>query len=238
MEPKYLARTAALLGEDAIGRLARASVFVAGLGGVGGYIVEGLARSGVGEFWICDSDSVSDSNLNRQIIARTDNIGVCKTDAVAERILSINPDAEVRKLDLFLTPENVPALLREASPDYIADAIDTVSAKLALAVSAREMGIPIISSMGTGNKLDPTRVCVTDISKTHTCPLARVMRRELKARGISHLDVVFSDEPAITPRVEIPGEEGRHPPASAIFVPACAGLAAASHIVTRLIGRE
>ena len=237
MRDEFLTRTAALLGSEATDRLAASSVFIAGLGGVGGYVLEGLARSGVGEFWLCDSDSVAESNLNRQIIATVDTVGRRKTDVAAERVLSINPDAKIHKLDLFLTPENVPSLLRDASPDYVADAIDTVSAKLALAVTAAELGIPIISSMGTGNKLDPTRLCIADISKTHTCPLARVMRRELRLRGISHLDVLFSDEPPITTVCE-GSEGGRHVPASAIFVPASAGLTIASHIVLRLIERK
>lgn len=231
MKPEYITRTATLLGEDAIRRLSASSVFIAGLGGVGGYALEGLARSGVGEFFLCDSDAISESNINRQILATVESIGRAKTDVASERLRSINPEARVHKLELFLTPENVGDILRECRPDYVVDAIDTVSAKLALAVACRELGIPLISSMGTGNKLDPTRLCITDISKTHTCPLARVMRRELKARGISHLDVLFSDE---APASATFNENGRHAPASAIFVPAGAGLTIASHVVKKL----
>lgn len=232
MKPEYITRTAALFGEDAIARLAASSVFIAGLGGVGGYVLEGLARSGVGEFFLCDSDAVSESNLNRQILATVDTVGRPKVELALERLHAINPDARAHKYELFLTPENVGEILREARPDYVIDAIDTVSAKLELAVVCRELGIPLVSSMGTGNKLDPTRLRITDITKTHTCPLARVMRRELKARGIGHLDVLFSDE---TPASATFDEHGRHAPASAIFVPACAGLTIASHVVSKLI---
>lgn len=231
MKPEYITRTAALLGDDAIGRLAASSVFIAGLGGVGGYVLEGLARSGVGEFFLCDADAISESNLNRQILATVGTVGRAKTDLAEERLKIINPDARTHKYEVFLTPENVGEILREARPDYVVDAIDTVSAKLELAVVCRELGIPLISSMGTGNKLDPTRLQITDISKTHTCPLARVMRRELKARGISHLDVLFSDEAPASATFD---EHGRHAPASAIFVPACAGLTIAAHVVSQL----
>ena len=235
MKPEYITRTAALLGEDAIGRLAASSVFIAGLGGVGGYVLEGLARSGVGEFFLCDADTVSESNLNRQILATVDTVGRSKVDVALERLHEINPDARASKYEVFLTPENVGEILREAHPDYVVDAIDTVSAKLELAVVCRELGIPLVSSMGTGNKLDPTRLTVTDISKTHTCPLARVMRRELKVRGIAHLDVLFSDEAPASATFD---EHGRHAPASAVFVPACAGLVIASHVVKRLTKKE
>ena len=231
MKPEYITRTAALLGDDAIGRLAASSVFIAGLGGVGGYVLEGLARSGVGEFFLCDADVISESNLNRQLLATVGTVGRPKVDVALDRLREINPDARAHKYETFLTPENVGEILREARPDYVVDAIDTVSAKLELAVVCRELGIPLVSSMGTGNKLDPTRLQITDISKTHTCPLARVMRRELKARGISHLDVLFSDEAPASATFD---EQGRHAPASAIFVPACAGLTIAAHVVSRL----
>jgi len=233
MNKNYLTRTAALLGDAAIKRLSRASVLVAGLGGVGGYVVEALARTGVEELWLCDCDEVAESNVNRQIVALPENVGRRKTEVAAERVRAINPEAKIHCLDLFLTPENVRSVISDASPDFVADAIDNVSAKLELAVVCRELGIPLVSSMGTGNKLDPTRLQITDISKTHTCPLARVMRRELKARGIAHLDVLFSDEPPIAPRTELLGSE--RVPASAIFVPAAAGLTIAAHIVSRLI---
>ena len=175
-------RTRLLLGDEAMGILSKKAVILFGLGGVGGFALEALVRGGVGRIVIVDYDTVSVSNLNRQIIADTTTLGRLKTDVAAERALRIRPDADIYKLTCFINEENIPQLLESAGRvDYIIDAIDTVSSKLALVEYATEKGIPIISSMGTGNKLDPTRFRITDISKTSVCPLARVMRRELRA---------------------------------------------------------
>ncbi|MBQ8416447.1 MAG: tRNA threonylcarbamoyladenosine dehydratase [Clostridia bacterium] len=232
-----LSRTAMLLGEDAIERLKNARVAVFGIGGVGGYVCEALVRSGVGAIDLFDSDTVSLSNINRQIIALHSTVGKQKTEAMKERILDINPACRVTAHNVFYLPENADSFPLDPY-DYIADAVDTVSAKIELAVRAKEAGVPLISAMGTGNKLDPTRFSVTDLSKTSGCPLARVMRRELKARGITHLKVVYSTEPAaplsILPEKEI---NGRTPPASLSFVPPVAGLILAGEIIKDLIAK-
>ena len=186
-------RSAMLLGEDAIKKLTTARVAVFGVGGVGGYVCEALARAGVGELHLFDNDVVSLSNINRQIIALHSTVGRSKVEVMRERILDINPDCRVVTHQIFYLPENADNFPL-SDFDYVADAIDTVSAKIELAVRATAAGIPLISAMGTGNKLDATRFCVTDLSKTSGCPLARVMRRELKARGITHLKVVYSTD--------------------------------------------
>lgn len=228
-------RTAMLLGEEGLEKLKNAHVAVFGLGGVGGHAAEALARAGVGALDLYDSDTVSLSNVNRQLIALHSTVGRAKVDVMRERILDINPDCNVRTFKVFYLPENADAYPLE-DYDYIADAIDTVSAKLALALRAKEAGVPLISSMGTGNKLDPTRFCVTDISKTEGCPLARVMRRELKVRGITHLKVVYSTEPAAPTVLDIPisPDEKKRPPASLSFVPPVAGLILAGEIIKDL----
>ena len=228
-------RTAMLLGEEGLEKLKNARVAVFGLGGVGGHAAEALARAGVGALDLYDSDTVSLSNVNRQLIALHSTVGRAKVDVMRERILDINPDCNVRTFKVFYLPENADAYPLEGY-DYIADAIDTVSAKLALAVRAKESGVPLISSMGTGNKLDPTRFCVTDISKTEGCPLARVMRRELKGRGITQLKVVYSTEPAAPTVLDIPTspDEKKRPPASLSFVPPVAGLILAGEIIKDL----
>ena len=196
-------RTAMVLGCTAVERLKNAHVAVFGIGGVGGALCEALARAGIGNLDLFDNDCVSLSNINRQIIALHSTVGKPKVDVMKQRILDINPDCKVRTFCTFYLPENADNYpLNEY--DYIADAIDTVSAKLELAMRAKQANIPIIASMGTGNKLDPTRFEVTDISKTHGCPLARVMRRELKARGITRYKVVFSPEEAAPPPIDLP----------------------------------
>ena len=231
-------RTARVLGCTAIEKLGASRVAVFGVGGVGGYICEALARAGVGAIDLFDSDSVSLSNINRQIIALHSTVGRPKTEVMKERIMDINPDCKVTVHNVFYLPENADQYPLDAY-DFIADAIDTVSAKIELIVRAKAGNIPIISSMGTGNKLDPCRLTVTDLAKTTGCPLARVMRRELKARGIHHLTVVFSDEPPVTPPLDAPDAisdaHKRTPPGSLSFVPPAAGLLIASEIVQKLV---
>ncbi len=231
------ARTAMLIGGAALDRLRGAHVAVFGEGGVGSYICEALARAGVGALDLFDNDVVSLSNINRQLIALHSTVGEAKVEVMRARILDINPDCRVTAHRVFYLPENADQFPLSRY-DYVADAIDTVSAKIALAVRAREAGVPLISSMGTGNKLDPSRLCVTDLSKTEGCPLARVMRRELKARGITHLKVVYSSEPVVTRPADAPAppaDERRTPPASISFVPSVAGLMIAGEIVRDLI---
>ncbi len=228
-------RTAMLLGAVGLERLKSARVAVFGVGGVAGQVCEALARAGIGAIDLYDSDTVSLSNINRQIIALHSTVGRAKVDVMRERILDINPDCTVRTYQVFYLPENADAYPLEQY-DYVADAIDTVSAKIELAVRARAAGVPLISSMGTGNKLDPTRFCVTDLSKTEGCPLARVMRRELKARGITHLKVVYSTEPAAPLAWDPPTDpdDKKCPPASLSFVPPVAGLILAGEIIKEL----
>lgn len=228
-------RTALLIGEEAMEILSGAKVAIFGIGGVGGYAAEALARSGVGAFVLVDRDSVSRSNINRQIIATTETIGRPKTEVMRERILSINPEAMVEIRNCFFLPENK-GDFDFSSCSYIVDAVDTVTAKLALVECAREAGVPIISSMGAGNKLDPTAFTVADIYETSVCPLARVMRRELKKRGISRLKVVYSREKALTPRECLSDESKRVIPGSIAFVPSVAGLILAGEVVKDLAG--
>ena len=222
-------RTIRLVGEEAVERLWKSKVFVAGLGGVGSYVVEALARAGVGNFVLLDKDRVVESNINRQLVASYLTLGQLKTAVAADRILSINPQAQVTCLPLFYGKETA-RQVDFSGCDFIADAIDNVTGKLLLAEAAFEKKIPIISSMGTGNKLDPTGFRIADISKTSVCPLPRVMRRELRQRGItSGYTVVYSTE---LPHAEIPSQT----PASISFVPSAAGLLIASHIVKQLAG--
>ena len=230
-------RTAMVLGIDAVEKLKNAHVAVFGICGVGGAACEALARAGVGSIDLFDHDSVSLSNINRQIIALHSTVGKPKVEVMKERILDINPDCRVNTFRAFYLPENADDYPLD-SYDYIADAIDTVSAKLELAVRAKAVGVPLISSMGTGNKLDPTRFEVTDISKTFGCPLARVMRRELKARGIHRLKVVFSPEEAVPAPATLPENaptKGNKPiPGSLSFVPPVAGYILAGEIIKDL----
>jgi tRNA A37 threonylcarbamoyladenosine dehydratase len=233
-----------LVGPDAIDKLKRSRVAVFGVGGVGSFAVEGLARSGVGKFILVDNDVICESNINRQIHATIKTIGRAKVDVMKERILDIDPDAEVETYQLFY-PSDTPGDLLEGRIDYIVDAIDTVKAKLELIMKAKEKGIPIISSMGTGNKFDPSKLCITDISKTSVDPLARVMRKELRDRGIKSLKVLFSSEaPSAVLRPAEEEDDGninkkrKGTPGSTAFVPTSAGLLIASEVVKDIIGRQ
>ena len=234
---KEFEREALLLGEAAMEKLRHARVALFGVGGVGSYAAEALARSGVGNILLVDSDTVSISNINRQLCALHSTIGRFKVDVVAGRLLDINPELNVDTRRDFVLPDNIDRFAFEEF-DYVIDAIDTVSAKLAIVERCNAVGTPIISSMGTGNKQDPTALKVTDISKTTTCPLARVMRRELKKRGISHLRVVYSEEEAMTPLERITTDGGKTVPGSLAFVPSVAGLIAAGEAVKYIVARE
>ena len=227
-------RTRMLLGDQALDRLGQARVAVFGIGGVGGHAVEALARSGVGALDLIDSDRVVLSNLNRQLVATRDTLGMLKVEAAKARVLSINPECEVRTWPIFYLPETADRF-DFTEYDYVVDAIDTVAGKLQLIQAAKAAGTPVISSMGAGNKLDPTAFRVADISETSVCPLARVMRRELKKRGIDHVKVVYSTEPAISPA---PAEEPtgrRATPGSVAFVPSVAGLIIAGEVIKDII---
>ena len=237
-------RTELLLGKEAMDRLAGARVAVFGIGGVGGYVCEALVRSGVGAFDLIDDDKVCLTNLNRQIIATRKTVGRYKTEVMKERILDINPDAIVHTHPCFFLPENKEEF-DFSQYSYVVDAVDTVTAKIALVLEAKAAGTPIISCMGAGNKLDPTAFEVTDIYKTSVCPLAKVMRRELKKRNVKHLKVVYSKEEALTPIEEEKKEEGvaqefksekrRATPGSVAFVPSVAGLILAGEVIKDLI---
>ena len=235
MREQFL-RTEMLLGTRALERLRGARVAVFGLGGVGGYAVEALARSGVGSLDLIDNDTVSVSNLNRQILATHSTVGMRKVDAARQRVLDINPECQVRTYPVFYTPETADSF-DFTQYDYIVDAIDTVTGKLALVEHARAAGTPIICCMGTGNKLDASAFQVADISKTSMCPLARVMRRELAKRGIRHLNVVYSQEEALTPtgwEEEAAALGKRQIPGSVAFVPGAAGLLLAGEVIRDL----
>ncbi len=225
-------RTAMLLGEEAIDCLHRSHVAVFGIGGVGSYVAEALARAGVGKLTLVDDDVVSASNLNRQLVALHSTIGMQKTAVMAARIADIHPDCTVRTLPLRYTPETRAQFFGETY-DYIADAIDSVACKTDLIATALERSIPIISAMGTGNKLDPSRFVITDLSKTSGCPLARVMRRELKQRGIVHHTVLYSTEPPIKPLFQ--PDDTKAVPGSVAWVPSCAGLMLAGYIIRQLL---
>ena len=242
-------RTELLLGKEAMNKLEDARVAVFGIGGVGGYVCEALARSGVGKLDLIDNDKVCMSNLNRQIIATRKTVGQYKTEVMKDRILDINPEAEVNIHNCFFLPDNADEFPFEEY-DYVVDAVDTVTAKIALVMKCKELDIPIISSMGAGNKLDASAFRVTDIYKTKVCPLAKVMRRELKKRGVKKLKVVYSEEMPIKPKDDManncrtncicpPGAqhkctEKRAIPGSTAFVPSVAGLIIAGEVVKDL----
>ena len=242
-------RTQLLLGEEGMKKLADARVAVFGIGGVGGYVCEALVRSGVGAFDLIDDDKVCLTNLNRQIIATRKTVGKYKTDVMKERMLEINPNVKVETHKCFFLPENADDFPFEEY-DYIVDAVDTVTAKISLVMKAKEKGVPIISSMGAGNKLNPAMFEVADIYKTSVCPLAKVMRRELKKRGVKKLKVVYSREQPVTPIEDMsiscrahcicpPGAkhkctERRAIPGSNAFVPSVAGLIIASEVIKDL----
>ena len=230
---EQFSRTAMLLGEEAVQKLRASRVAVFGIGGVGGYAVEALARSGVGTLDLIDADTVAPSNLNRQIIALHSTLGQRKTGAAAQRIRDICPETAVHAHDLFFMPETADQL-DFSQFDYVIDAIDTVKGKIEIILRAQAAGVPVISAMGAGNKLDPTMLRVADIYQTKVCPLARVMRYELKKRGVKRLKVVYSEElPVLRAR---PETDGTKPvPGSVMFVPAAAGLILAGEAVRALI---
>lgn len=250
---EWLSRTGRLIGEDNLKKLKEARVAVFGVGGVGGFCVEALARCGVGHIEMIDHDTVAESNLNRQVVATRDVIGRPKAQVMKERILSINPDAEVIVHNCFFLPENKDTF-DFSTYTYVVDAVDTVTAKLTIIEESKKAGIPVISSMGTGNKLDPTAFEVADISKTSVCPLAKVMRRELKKRGIGHVKVVYSkEEPLIHGKNKIEtdpdqneslkdkkesktGGRTKIPPASISFVPSVAGMILAGEVIKDICG--
>ena len=237
---EQFSRTELLIGKEAIEKLNKSKVAIFGIGGVGSFVLEGLVRAGVGNFILVDDDKVCLTNLNRQIIATRKTVGKSKVEVAKERILEINPNAKVEIYQEFFMPESKGIL--DETVDYIVDSVDTVTAKIELILRANKLSIPIISSMGTGNKLDPTKFEITDIYKTSVCPLAKVMRKELRARGIKKLKVVYSKEEPIKPqkttessckdnciRNQIPG--------SISFVPSVAGLIIAGEVVKDLINR-
>lgn len=233
MEHSQFLRTEMILGENSTQSLSRKNVILFGLGGVGSYTAEALARAGIGKLTIVDNDVVSVTNINRQLCALHSTVGMPKVEVVKQRILDINPECEVTALQKFYLPENAGEFALE-SYDYIADAIDTVSAKIDLAVKSQEYGIPMISCMGTGNKLDPSQFCVSDIYKTNGCPLCRVMRTELKKRGIKKLNVVWSPEIPVKPSQTSEETGKRQTPGSLPFVPPVAGMIMAGKIILDL----
>lgn len=238
MKEEFL-RTAMLLGEEAVQKLQNARVAVFGIGGVGGYTLEALARAGVGALDLIDNDTVSRSNINRQLLATHSTVGLPKVEAGRQRVLDINPDCRVTTWQVFYTPETADQF-DFTRYDYIVDAIDTVTGKLQLIQAAKEAGTPIICCMGTGNKLDASAFEVEDISKTTMCPLARIMRKELSKRGIKHLKVVYSKEEALTPtgwEEEAKALGKRQIPGSVSFVPGAAGLILAGEVIKDIAGK-
>jgi tRNA A37 threonylcarbamoyladenosine dehydratase len=231
---EQFSRTELLLGEDAVEKIKNSRVAVFGVGGVGSFTVEALARLGVGHITLVDPDAVAASNLNRQLVALHSTVGRYKVDVAKERILDINPEAQVEALKMFYLPENADEF-DVSRFDCIVDAIDTVSAKIELVVRAKNAGVPIVSSMGTGNKLHPEMLELADITKTSVCPLARVMRRELRARGVNSLPVVYSKEEAIEPKKDVFLENGKKTVGSISFVPSAAGLIIASKVCEILL---
>lgn len=223
----YLDRTEMLIGEEGLRKLAGAKVLVFGVGGVGGHVCEALARAGVGEIHIVDGDTVAESNINRQIIATYNNLGQSKVEAMKDRILSINPRCKVEALEMFFLPGDE---LEFGGFDYVVDAVDTVAAKLEIIERAKASGVRVISSMGTGNKLDPTGFRIADISKTSVCPLAKVIRKELRKRGIADVKVLFSTEE--------PVRTGTRTPGSISFVPSVAGLIIGGQVIKDICSLE
>ena len=233
MEDQF-SREEILIGKDGVEKLKKAKVAVFGIGGVGSFVVEGLARCGVGNFVLVDMDEVSLSNLNRQLIATNSTIGKAKVNVAKERILDINSMAKVEVYREFFMPDGNKDMLDD-SLDYIVDCVDTVTAKIELVLCAKKLNIPIISSMGTGNKLDPTKFEVSDIYDTSVCPLAKVMRKELNKRGIDKLKVVYSKEEPIKTEKKIIGENKKMVPGSISFVPSVAGLIIAGEVVKDIL---
>jgi tRNA A37 threonylcarbamoyladenosine dehydratase len=233
------ARTAMLLGENGIDILSKKKVAVFGCGGVGGYVCEGLIRSGIGALAVIDNDTVNITNINRQIIAATSTIDMEKVDVIKSRAFDINPECNITTYNLFYLPENAEEI-DFSEFDYIVDAVDTVTAKILIITRAKAIDIPVISCMGTGNKLDPSKLEITDLYKTDTDPLAKILRNELKKRGIESLKTVFSREKPITPKFSVDGasNNGRHTPGSSAFVPGAAGLLIASEVVKDLLSEK
>ncbi len=229
-----LKRTALLLGDTSMEKLKKSHVAIFGIGGVGGYVAEALARSGVGELTLIDNDKISESNINRQIIALEDTVGKHKVQVMKERILKINEGIKVNAKTLFYMPDEENKI-DFGSFSYIVDAIDTVTAKIGLVMEAEKNNIPIISSMGTGNKLDPSLFKISDIYKTKVCPLAKVMRYELKKRGVKKLKVVYSEEEPLKAGVK---EGSRNVPGSTAFCPGAAGLIIASAVVIDIVKKD
>lgn len=229
-------RTELLIGKDGLDKLKESRVAVFGVGGVGGYVAEGLIRSGVGKITLIDNDTISNSNINRQIIATQSTVGMLKTDAFRQRLSDINPYAEVNTVNMFILPENADEF-PFGDYDYIVDAIDTVSGKIAIIMNSQKNNIPVISSMGTGNKLDPTAFEITDIYKTSVCPLARVMRREMKKRGVKKLKVLYSKEEPIKPLYPLENDTKKAVPGSISFVPSVAGLIIAGEVIKDLLNK-
>lgn len=225
----WLERQESLIGKESTDVIKKTSVMIFGVGGVGSFTAEALARCGVGRITLVDFDTVSLSNINRQIIADTSTVGKKKTSVMAERIRRINPDCDVIEKDVFVNADNARELIENACVDYVVDAIDNVTAKIAIISYCKENGIGIISSMGTGNKLDPSRFKICDIHKTSVCPLAKVVRHELKVRSIKNVPVLFSDEEPLL--------KGERIPASIAFVPSVAGLMIAGYVVRDIIGK-
>ena len=244
-------RTALLVGPEGMARLKKARVALFGLGGVGSYAAEALARAGVGQLTLVDDDKVSESNLNRQLVALRSTVGMLKTQAAARRIADINPACRVEQVNLFYTPVTADQIPFEGRFDYIIDAVDTVTAKLEILARAQAAGVPVISCMGTGNKIYPEKLTLTTLEKTTGCPLARVMRKECRARGIKNVKVVYSTEEArpLYPPMEVkeapageepirPGKPKDHVPGSISFVPGAAGLILAGAVIRELAGLE
>ena len=226
MDKIRLERQITLIGEEKTQLLCNSAVMIFGIGGVGSYTAEALVRCGVGKLILVDFDTVSMSNINRQLIADTTTVGLKKTAVMADRIHKINPECIVIEKDVFVNSDNAKDIISEEKIDFVVDAIDNVTAKIAIIEYCKEHGIPVISSMGTGNKLDPYKFKIADIEKTSVCPLARVMRRELKLRNIKKVDVLYSEEEPIV--------KGERIPASIAFVPSVAGLLIARHVVLNI----
>lgn len=230
-------RTRMLLGNSAIDKLKRAKIIIFGVGGVGSFVAEAAARAGIGNITLVDNDCVSVTNINRQIIALNSTIGKTKTEVMSERIKDINNECNVKCVNEFILYDNINEVLNEKF-DYCIDAVDTVTAKIAIIMRCQELNIPVISSMGTGNKLDPTRLEITDIYKTTVCPLAKVMRKELKSRGIKELKVCYSNEEPITPLESTEETNKRRTPGSVSFVPSVAGLIIGGEVIKSITGNK
>lgn len=232
-------RTKMLIGEEGFTNLSLAKVVVLGLGGVGGSAAETLVRSGIGNITIVDMDYISESNINRQIIALNSTLGKKKTEVMKERLLDINPNVNLKVIEAFILDDNIESII-DLDSDYVLDCIDTVTAKINVAIYCHKNNINLISSMGAGNKLDPSKLTITDLAKTTQCPLAKVIRRELRIKGIEHMEVIYSTEPALEP-MDLEEKENptlikkRKTPGSVAFVPPVAGIMMAGHVIRKLI---